>query len=304
MFAAAAAVGPQTRPLLLFYGLSQAGRAIAAVATQLRATGTGLQEWKLRGHGIKTVSEMARNGLVEVPVKPEPAGSGMTSSFAGVAKALGSEVIPHGGARLGDLWAAIPEARSVPIEESARYPALATHFEPDVAPRTSEGWFSGSLLHAPAALRGRSEDKARGTAVMEFLSHYPTLDGWELPPTGAAVPVFMESQGGPALTVYWPFAISPDEPISDRVATLYRGGVSYVFPALGDNKRPLHPLMNWWAVLHALSVVARYEPEFWFKTINVDRKDNRTANAVEHLLDVALDAVPELVVNAIYKAAQ
>jgi hypothetical protein len=32
MFRAAAGVGPATRPLLVFYGLSQAGRAIAAAA--------------------------------------------------------------------------------------------------------------------------------------------------------------------------------------------------------------------------------------------------------------------------------
>ncbi|MGW9316795.1 YaaC family protein [Streptomyces albidoflavus] len=41
MFRAAEGVGPQTRPLLVFYGLSQAGRAIAATAVDLRAkTGT------------------------------------------------------------------------------------------------------------------------------------------------------------------------------------------------------------------------------------------------------------------------
>ncbi|MCX5151640.1 YaaC family protein [Streptomyces sp. NBC_00320] len=36
MFKAAEVVGPQTRPLLVFYGLSQAGRAIAAAAVDLK----------------------------------------------------------------------------------------------------------------------------------------------------------------------------------------------------------------------------------------------------------------------------
>lgn len=48
MFRAAQEVGPQTRPLLVFYGLSQAGRAIAASAVDLKG-----ESWNLVSHGIK-----------------------------------------------------------------------------------------------------------------------------------------------------------------------------------------------------------------------------------------------------------
>lgn len=51
MFRAAATVDPATRPLLVFYGLSQAGRAIAAAASSIES-GDG---WKLSGHGISSV---------------------------------------------------------------------------------------------------------------------------------------------------------------------------------------------------------------------------------------------------------
>ncbi|MFF2570984.1 YaaC family protein [Streptomyces sp. NPDC058084] len=47
MFRAAEGVGPQTRPLLVFYGLSQAGRAIAAAAVGLKG-----EDWNLVSHGI------------------------------------------------------------------------------------------------------------------------------------------------------------------------------------------------------------------------------------------------------------
>lgn len=34
--------------------------------------------------------------------------------------------------------------------------------------------------------------------------------------------------------------------------------------------RSLHPLMAWWAVLHALSMLARYQPAEWATHINID----------------------------------
>jgi hypothetical protein len=49
MFRAAEVVGPQTRALLVFYGLSQAGRAIAAAAVDLKG-----ESWNLISHGIRT----------------------------------------------------------------------------------------------------------------------------------------------------------------------------------------------------------------------------------------------------------
>ncbi|MDN3360123.1 hypothetical protein [Actinomadura sp. DC4] len=45
---AADSVRPASSPLLLFYGLSQAGRAIAAAASDLTA-----DAWRLDGHGIR-----------------------------------------------------------------------------------------------------------------------------------------------------------------------------------------------------------------------------------------------------------
>ncbi|MFH8692501.1 YaaC family protein [Streptomyces anulatus] len=55
MFRAAAVVGPATRPLQIFYGLSQAGRAIASAAVSLNG-----QDWRLESHGIKTTGRSGR----------------------------------------------------------------------------------------------------------------------------------------------------------------------------------------------------------------------------------------------------
>src|SRR5580692_135494 len=47
MFRAAATVGQATRPMLAYYGLNQAGRAVAAAAVTIQTDG-----WRLSGHGI------------------------------------------------------------------------------------------------------------------------------------------------------------------------------------------------------------------------------------------------------------
>jgi hypothetical protein len=44
-------------------------------------------------------------------------------------------------------------------------------------------------------------------------------------------------------------------------------------------------------------MLARYEPDTWSAFIDVDRSVN--ASAIEHILDVALDAVPDLILAAI-----
>ncbi len=42
----------------------------------------------------------------------------------------------------------------------------------------------------------------------------------------------------------------------------YRGD-RYFLPVLPPMKQELHPLMAWWAVLYALSMLFRYQPAKW-----------------------------------------
>jgi hypothetical protein len=57
----------------------------------------------------------------------------------------------------------------------------------------------------------------------------------------------------------------------------------------------LHPILAVWAVLLALSSLARYEPATWSKMIDIDR--SAEANAIEHLLDEAINSVPAAVLH-------
>jgi YaaC-like Protein len=78
-------------------------------------------------------------------------------------------------------------------------------------------------------------------------------------------------------------------------------GSSYFFPALGAADRSLHPLMAWWAVLHTLSMLARYQPAEWGTHINVDASPN--AVQLEHILKEAISTLPNLVAEAIDQVA-
>ena len=60
---------------------------------------------------------------------------------------------------------------------------------------------------------------------------------------------------------------------------------------------PHHPLVLWWAALWALSMLARYEPATWAGLLDVD--SSRSAVPLEALLDDALNAVPEVLLDTL-----
>jgi len=80
MFRAAAGTRAVTRPLLVFYGLSQVGRAIAAAAASAGSGG-----WELEGHGIRCVPGTLRGPL---PGPATTSGNESHNSVTGLATPL------------------------------------------------------------------------------------------------------------------------------------------------------------------------------------------------------------------------
>jgi len=74
-------------------------------------------------------------------------------------------------------------------------------------------------------------------------------------------------------------------------------GELWLFPGAGGADRSMHPLMAWWAVLFALSMLARYQPAEWAAHVDVDASPH--AVPVERLLARAIGIIPELVAEAI-----
>jgi hypothetical protein len=62
-------------------------------------------------------------------------------------------------------------------------------------------------------------------------------------------------------------------------------------------KRELHPLMAWWAVLYALSMLSRYQPAAWGTLISID--NSRHAVPIERILERAINHLPALIADAI-----
>jgi hypothetical protein len=107
MFRAAATVGVATRPLQVFYGLSQAGRAIAAAASGL--TGDG---WELAGYGIRCDSVTLRGPLPDIRLEAGKAGG--KTSFVRLSELLGSPPVGRPAAGNAERCVGLP----------ARQPAL------------------------------------------------------------------------------------------------------------------------------------------------------------------------------------
>ncbi|MEV5881576.1 YaaC family protein [Streptomyces sp. NPDC052020] len=290
---AAVGAGAATRPVQIFYALSQFGRAIAASSGLL-----GKGEWRLTGHGIQTRNIDASQGLARVAVTPTAKGS-----FPGVARALGVQPMEaQRSVSLGELWPLIPEAQKVPLPDSSGLPAL--YFSPGgLVYRGEDRWCRLSLSPVPQDVKVRSQVDPLSVDV--FLSRYPSMSGWSHTPDAPdSIQWRLQDSGANELVVFLPSGLDVHARDADgrrealERATFYRGpSDSYVFPEIGDMGGPVHPLLAWWAILFGLSILTRYEPESWAGIIDID--DSSAANAVEHLLEEAIVVIPHLALRAI-----
>ena len=298
MFHAAASVGPATRPLLAFYGLNQAGRAIAAAASQIGIS----DEWRLQGHGIHAKEETLRGPLPDVEVYPDKAAS--KGSFVRLSGLLNSPLWEKSsGVTLGILWDCLPENRLTPIGEdspSRRTPLYVDHYHAFTDPHP--------LVSVPVAYFPpwvvSSEDKR--SALTEYLAPFPGAQGYDSyhqtnPPT--KTPDFtLHDDGWGELVMNWQVSggrmASSDEKLKylEARTRMYEGGL-YFFPALSGEEQSLHPLLGWWAVLYTLSMLARYQPAEWSQHIDINYC--RHAVPIERLLKEAITKLPGLIAEAI-----
>ncbi|WP_157887927.1 YaaC family protein [Frondihabitans sp. PAMC 28766] len=257
-FTAAAQIGYASRPLNLFYGLAQAGRAVAAASDQLRGNHpTGNQkQWQGNKHGLTfTTGTVVSAELFgsEVTVQPN-----LSDLFSRVSLAVGSPT-DMGSVSLGQILSQIPEfvAEFGTINQwlpQLEVPGFSTAYPKLGGPKALAVLLPG----IPAT--GSIAD----TDVRAVTAHYPALRDF---------PVFHSLSGEvdrPATSGPVELSVLMDDLVLNRTGTawvpqdtsLYRRQ-EYVFPAVGDSARPVQPLMAWWLVLYSLSMVARYSPRAW-----------------------------------------
>jgi YaaC-like protein len=284
--AAAREAGYATRPVQLFYALSQAGRAIVAASPSI-----GNQAWSVSGHGLTTNTNAASAADVAVTA----AKGGL---FPSVAAALGIEaLVPDEPAALRELWPLLPESASVPLTTDAILPVLL--FFPHGLP-TASVFSQAEIAWIPRRVKDLyGEDPVQ---LKEHLDRYPALKESRLQVSGPMGRLEWTSAGpGWSLGVEWrsgtpPLMLHDNRTLKDLGVASYRSDDDFVVTAaIGSMSVGLHPILALWVVLLGLSSLARYEPATWSKMIDIDR--SAEANAIEHLLEEAIASVPAAVLH-------
>jgi hypothetical protein len=271
-----------SRPLPLFYALSQAGRAIAAAHTGPR--------WRLRGHGLSCddLSGQATHVLVK-PKSSESKDGTAQDSFGGVTTAIGADLLTE-PVPVGQLWASLPEiAGLLPTAEWVR----PLH----VIPKVPEGKLV-DYAHVYANIVGFDGEPEE--LPDHLRQHFPTARDVNLfQPQGLPRPITEHTQFGPGVHVRWPSDEQSIQGLLHALQDVAPDGVAFeprwLRPAVGGVA--LSPLLSWWALLFALSMLARYEPAGWTTALDLDH--SQLAAALRRLLDIALERVPQLVLSAL-----
>lgn len=305
-FAAAVAAGPQTRGLLLFYGVSQAGRALRAAQQQEG-------DWaRAGGHGITVIGESTSGSFAEALVcdtKNKP-----SDAFGSAAITLGRASLPR-RTRVGDLSLMLfPDGHFPLAGDDPTHAALELTAVPDSGLRMGRDADVGGLranLRVPASTwemklpdpphRTTADYDAYKAHVRAQLAHYPTLAGNDFfeAATGHFQPT-PESTEHRTLELVWPH-LPPWDGRTGAVLRNFSDEISptvTVWPTLsgadeGETPPATHPFLLWWAILYAFSHFIRYEPGRWGFLVDVDRSDE--AVALEEIGDFALDALPDLI---------
>jgi hypothetical protein len=275
-------IGYAIKPILLYYGLNQALRAVAAVCYKPK------DSWTFSSHGLSCRNLDQIKDLRDVQV--EETGRG---AFQVLAELFGSPALTA-KVRLGDLWASLPEGTRAPLRESDDLwiaAGLSAREDEDVATRDGRSGWSGSLSGLPISTIGM------GYQDVEKLVHekYPLT----------RIALMQVRDDGGEVADGDPFTIGPsrpsislESPQERRLAELmidhgtamgyqplqYRNE-RWIIPCLPGNSRPLHSFSTWWAILYALSAVARYAPAKWTSMLDINSSPD--AANIEYVLDKA-----------------
>lgn len=272
---AAKAAGYASRPLPLFYALSQASRAVIAAK--------GGEQPRL--HGLSFPSPVGQS-VLQARVKPQEAGSFVTLAAGVGSPRLLEEV------EVGAMINSLPEFSDAVYPQLEEWPH-ALFVQPD---RDSEhAWMLAKDRRMVVGIVidpfPSSPEEARA-----ILSRYPALDrvSWEIQMRQVPGLQQVRTPRGPGV---WTLLQLSEQLGIDQVAPEYRWHDSrWIRPAIAGSPPP-DALLTWWALLFGLSNLARYYPVEWTKAIDVDA--SRHAVVLERVMTEALDAVPQLVLGAL-----
>jgi hypothetical protein len=269
LMSASAAVGPASRPITLYYATVQAGLAVAAAHKK--------DPWSFSQHGLKL--QNVRAPIADISVGPEG-----TGAFQIVAQATNSPPL-HMPVTVGALWSSLPDFEGMQLPSSSAPIALGIHAGGRQRSEPQEGFLAWVLVADKSP--GREKFKQH---LSDRLSAYPGIDGFTVL-EGAYAEV---REGRWTARLWWDHEIDLDE-----IAPAYRYNEKHFLrPSLdGQGNPPPSPFMTWWAMLYTFSVLSRYHPREWAAALNIDKSE--TAALLEYCLELALDVVPQFVLDAL-----
>jgi len=279
---ASAGLSPASRPLTAYYALAQAGKAIVAAHS---TTGPA------RSHGLAMADPVPGRDLMTTPL--QASGDGW---YQLVSATVGSPTLLK--AELGQIWAAIPDLAYTPLPFGSWAKAARVYpVEGKFAFAPAKTAVADVVLNpAPAnPQEAANRLKAYPTEARKKVALVPGLD------PAALISTVTERGIGFRVTFSIPetHEAIPQPSIVTRQAPEYRfAGQHWLIPAL-DEGQVLSPLMLWWALLFALSMLARYHPEAWVSALDVNH--SQLAVPLEDALEAAQTAVPHLVLEALIR---
>lgn len=288
-FRAADAVGYETKPVLLYYGLSQASQAILAARRSTRD-----EKEPATSHGIDCPTIAQNLSVTDLELCNTTAALG---SFSMLARTLGSPTLP-GRVPLRQLWISLPEGVELPPTGSSKLFG-AVRLE-RVDGQKFEHQFQNTagrvvkLSHLPflvAPIDLAQVDQhiaARYPTLLNFRAigdtrQCPEVAQWVqlLDPPGLRISLSYD-RGNMPMSQTDRFGMAN---LGPPVYADPTGPHQWILPTLPGNSSALHPLLTWYAVLFGLSELARYRPTAWATAININTSPDATA--LEHLMDTA-----------------
>lgn len=291
LWKAANDVSTLASPILRYYALMQASRAIAA------ASDLPNQSWEPgRSHGLSLELERPSGGrrLEFSDVRISLSGDGMAQRLAA---ALHSPMIAD-GTTLDALIAGLWHQRYQPE------PAAAAPLHPrrTLAISVTYGFDRGPTeAHIYGALSRTNQSLSEASTLGEFLIGYPGLSRlgdyearWKEDPEFQLVLAF-DKRSPMAVPAAW-------REIADVIDTSSGPGwqtedLMIFFPPLGAERTTIHPLLCWYLVLYSFSMLARYYGDLWRRRLDLDKDPDAVELAA--LVDNRSEDSMALVSNAI-----
>jgi len=307
LWRAAERVDLVARPMLLFYGLTQAGRAICAAGP--------FNKWRpAQSHGLSFKLERPSSGkdLDFKCVRAEARGFGLIQQ---VAKILDSPTIDTSVA-LSDLLGALDiellfdneYVTAVGPLKVDQYSEILGNFGPPAFPGLIVGPVPERFTQA-SELVVASENNVEymhlippsGEELEEWLSVYPKLKSLGMPTAefGPEPDVSSLESGEYVIRLKWEGASQRDD-VTQREWTTRRLDVvqsgnfgnahGIVLPSIAGNSQPQKLLITWWLILYCLSMLARYYPKEWSEILDLD--SSSVAVPLQELILAAQSKVP------------